>query len=266
MAAGWVNKRVLITVRTYPAPARKGAETSCTAAITDSGEWVRIFPVPYRSLPKDRKFSKYQWIEAALKKATGDARPESHNLNIETIKLGTILSTKKEWAERKAILRPLMRPSLCAIQKERNEKGHPTLAIFRPGKIKRLVIKPTASEWTPAQKAILSQKTMGFLNTPKDELEKIPFDFYYEFICAEPACRGHKVSCTDWEMAESYRRWRKEYGPDKWEAKIREKYEHYMIEKCDLHFYVGTIHKHPKNWLIVGLFYPLKAKEPGLFD
>jgi hypothetical protein len=26
----------------------------------------------------------------------------------------------------------------------------------------------------------------------------------------------------------------------------------------DTHFFVGTLHQYPKNWIIVGLFYPPK--------
>lgn len=65
-------------------------------------------------------------------------------------------------------------------------------------------------------------------------------------------------------MAEAYRQWRKKYK-DGWEAKFRERFERDMIDKLDTHFYVGTLHQHPKNWMIVGLFYPPKT-DPGLFD
>jgi hypothetical protein len=37
-----------------------------------------------------------------------------------------------------------------------------------------------------------------------------------------------------------------------------------MIEKFDTHFFVGTVHQHPQNWIIVGLFYPPK-QPPDLF-
>ncbi|MBA3243310.1 MAG: hypothetical protein H0T60_18975 [Acidobacteria bacterium] len=70
--------------------------------------------------------------------------------------------------------------------------------------------------------------------------------------------------CTDWEIGESWRRWSRDYGKE-WEAKFRQKYETEMIERFDTHFYVGTIHKHPATWIIVGLFYPLKPKDAGLF-
>jgi hypothetical protein len=264
MASGWSTKRVLITVRTYPVPATKGFEVSCTAAISDDGKWIRLFPVPYRLLPPDKRFTKYQWIEVSLLRAKGDPRPESHHLNIETIKLGETVSPARQWAARKAILKPLIRPSLCAIQKERDDKGAPTLGLFKPARIKRLLIVANDADWTAKQKAILSQKTLGFEKVPRGELEKIPFDFYYEFVCDHSGCRGHKMGCTDWEMAEAYRQWRKKYG-DRWEAEFRKKFERDMISKFDTHFYVGTLHQHPKNWMIVGLFYP-PPTEPDLFS
>lgn len=265
MAFGWQSRRVLIVVRTYPVPAQKGAETSCTAAISDSGEWIRIFPVPYRSLPDEKRFSKYQWIDVALKKAAHDPRPESFNLDIESIKLRETVPSLGEWSARRHLLRPLTQSSLCAIRRERDEKGHPTLGFFKPGTIKRLVIQADARDWTPAQKTILTQGTLGFMPAPKQELEKIPYAFSYEFVCAEHGCRGHTMSCTDWEMAEAYRRWRRDYGDD-WEKPFRQRFEHEMIERNDTHFYVGTMHGHPSTWIIVGLFYPPKHATLELFD
>jgi hypothetical protein len=73
------------------------------------------------------------------------------------------------------------------------------------------------------------------------------------------------MGCTDWEMAEAYRQWRRQYGEDR-ESKFRERFERDMIEKNDTHFMVGTVHKHPKNWIIVGLFYPPKQSMRDLFD
>lgn len=265
MVRSWHEQRVLITVRTYPVPAEKGIEVSCTAAISESGNWIRLFPVPYRRLPKDKRFSKYQWIEVALKRARRDPRPESYHLNIETIKLGQKLSPKRAWAERRGVLAPLMRPSLCAIRKERDEYSFPTLGIFRPATIKRLQIIKAATDWTPRQKAILAQMSFEFETSPRQPLEKIPFEFRYEFTCHDSGCRGHRLSCTDWEMSEAYRKWRKEYG-DHWERPFRAKFERDMIQKCDTHFYVGTVHQHPKNWIIVGLFYPPKLEAKAQSD
>jgi hypothetical protein len=64
---------------------------------------------------------------------------------------------------------------------------------------------------------------------------------------------------TDWEMAESYGRWRGIYGI-RWEEKFRQRYEQEMINLNETHFYVGTLRGHPGTWIIVGLFYPRRAQ------
>jgi hypothetical protein len=264
MTNGWVKKRVLITVRTYPTPAHKGIEVSCTAGITSDGEWIRIFPVPYRFLDPDKRFTKYQWIDVDVTKPRGDQRSESYTLNIPSIRVGETVSTVDNWRQRRDLIFPLKRESLCQIMREREQDG-PTLGIFKPAEIKRLVITPVSPQWTPEQQAILSQQLLGFEKMPKTQLEKIPFEFRYEFRCADSSCRGHRMLCTDWEMGQSYRSWRAEHA-SKWEAKFRHRYEAEMIQKNDTHFYVGTLHGHPKNWIIVGLYYPVRQKTGDLFD
>lgn len=264
MAATWGTKRVLIVVRTYPAPATKSIEASCNAGITDEGKWIRLFPIPFRLMAEENRFSKWQWISTDAVKATSDARLESFKLNSETIQPGERIGTADGWRARCEIIKPLARTSMCQIRRELDEKGSPTLGVFRPGRIKRLVLEDDGSDWTPEQRVILSQDDL-FQKTPTLTLEKIPFKFKYEFVCAEAGCCGHTMSCTDWEMAEAYRRWRQEYR-NNWEAKFRQRFEQEMIYKNDTNFFVGTIHQHPKNWIIVGLFYPPKQAMSDLFD
>lgn len=153
---------------------------------------------------------------------------------------------------------------MCEIRREHEAQGHPTLGIFRPGRIKRLILEPDDPNWNADQLSILKQDDL-FQKTPALTLEKIPYKFKYEFVCAESGCGGHTMSCTDWEMAQAYRSWRQEYR-DKWEEKFRGRFELDMIEKYDTHFFVGTVHKHPKNWIIVGIFYPPKQLTRDLFD
>ena len=121
--------------------------------------------------------------------------------------------------------------------------------------IVRLRISPAdAPDWTESELAMLRQKHL-FVDAPKQELQKVPFVFRYEFRCAEDTCGGHTLMCTDWEMSQSYRQWKADYGAG-WEEKFRERYEFEMIHKNDTHFYVGTVASHPNRWIIIGLFYP----------
>lgn len=263
----WTTVKVLITTRTYPTPAAKGVEVSCTAGITDDGRWIRLFPVPYRFLDRDSRFRKYQWIEVAVKKA-GDSRKESYNLNLESIKiLEPPLSTKNRWRARTDVIFPLRTPSLCALMSDdRQFELRDSLGVFRPKTITRLSIKPDAADWTPEELGRLRQGSL-FHKSPAKELEKIPFKFKYKFTCESEGCRGHELSCSDWEMGQSYRSWRVQYGSD-WQTKFRQRYESDMINRFDTHFHVGTVRAHPKNWMIVGLIYPPpppKAEQIELF-
>jgi hypothetical protein len=149
MPNGWSTKRVLITVRTYPVPAHHGIEVSCTAGITDDGNWIRLFPIPYRFLSLDQWFTKYQWIGADVTRPRNDPRPESYTLRIDSIRRLETVGTADYWRARKDIIFPLRRNSLCEIIEARRNGG-PTLGIFKPTHIKRLVVtlaKPP--DWTP---------------------------------------------------------------------------------------------------------------------
>ena len=260
------TRRALVVVRTDPSPAAKGAEVSCPAAITEDRKWMRLFPIPYRFLDPDRRFHKYQWIEASVRKAS-DARPESYNIDIDSIRLlGDPVPSDHGWRQRKEILFPLRAHCLCCLKRARDEHKFPTLGLFRPGRIERLILEPETGEWSADQLALLQQGQGSLLDTTsRPLLEKLPFTFKYAFRCDEDSCGGHELSCADWEMAQAWRKWKEDYG-DEWEGAFRQKFESDMIHKFDTHFYVGTVHKHPHTWIIVGLFYPPKAAQSELFE
>ncbi len=50
--------RVLITVKTYPIPSSKYDELVCTAGVTETGDFVRLYPINFRDLPYYQKFKK----------------------------------------------------------------------------------------------------------------------------------------------------------------------------------------------------------------
>lgn len=253
----WINKKVLVTVRTYPTPARQSIEVSCTAGITEDGQWIRLYPIPYRFLDQDKRFRKYQYIEVSVAKAESDPRPESFKADIDSIHiLSQPIKTVNKWEYRKAILNPLKSPSLCFLQSQRDKNKEPTLGFFKPKTISSLQIERVTAQWNEGELARLRQYPL-FGNAPTTQLEKIPHVFYYNFTCDEPNCNGHKLSCTDWEMGAAYRAWSNKYGPN-WERKFRDRFETEMILVKDTHFLVGTLRSHPDAWVIVGLFYPPK--------
>lgn len=119
---GWQRRRVLITVRTYPNPAWKGIEVSCTAGVTDDGQWIRLFPVPYRYLDKESKFRKYDWIEAEVTKHS-DSRPESYRLNYDSIQMGLIYLAQPVLFEVQAADMVRGNPKLRSVVAEHHTSG-----------------------------------------------------------------------------------------------------------------------------------------------
>lgn len=136
------RKKALIVVRTYPTPSRKGIEVSCTAAITEFGEWLRLYPVPYRLLEDDQRFRKYQWVGADCERSTKDSRPESYRLAQDGITiLDGPLSKANGWSEIRKVVDPMRSHCLCCVQEKRDRDGAPTLALIKPHAIQALVIE-----------------------------------------------------------------------------------------------------------------------------
>ena len=246
--------KVLIVAKTYPQPAWRGIEVSCTQGVTEQGDWIRLFPVPFRLLQGPQQFKRYQWIGVDTTKAK-DPRPESYHIDPDSIRiLSDPISTRNKWEARKALLYPLLSPSIEDLEKARKASGT-SLGFIRPRMIERLVIQPVDPDWTSEQKARLAQQDM-FYQKPSRPLEKIPVNFKYCFHCADLTCNGHTMKVNDWEICQAYRSWKQKYGSG-WE-KFRLRFETEMIEEKDTCFFVGTLSRHPHRWTITGLFYPPK--------
>ena len=215
------TERILIVARTYPTPSMRGVEVSCTAGVTHDGRWIRLFPVPYRFLNPDQRFSKYNWIIAKVSRGS-DQRLESRKLKIDSVtRVGEPVSSDNGWKARKELVFPLKSKSLCELTRQRDRHQYPTLGFFKPEKVKRLLLEPDNPNWTQAQLETLGQGLLFDRRMPAD-LEKVPFRARYEFTCADAGCQGHTLMWTDWEMGEAWRRWKTRYGDDGWEDKFRQ--------------------------------------------
>jgi len=62
------------------------------------------------------------------------------------------------------------------------------------------------------------------------------------------------MKIVDWEVIQTYRNWRWTYGSN-WEEKFRQKYEDEMAKR-DFHLFLGTMLRHPKSWITIGIYYP----------
>ncbi|WP_368488326.1 hypothetical protein [Clostridium sp. BJN0013] len=70
------------------------------------------------------------------------------------------------------------------------KKDNVSLALIRPSKVYDLVIKPTNKDWTPKQQAIINQTSL--FDNDLNVLEKIPWNFSFEFRCGGSCCKNRR--------------------------------------------------------------------------
>ncbi|MBN1353634.1 MAG: hypothetical protein JW994_03065 [Candidatus Omnitrophica bacterium] len=251
-------KRVLVTVKAYPNPSKKYGETVCVAGIdTDTGKWVRIYPIPFRDLDEDKKFKKYAVIEVKAIKPRDDKRPESYRVDAGSIRQIDHFDTKDKWVKRKKIVLPTVDKSFCEILKQ-NASHKKSLGIFKPKNIDFICCKAKPKN-DKARESCYAQ--LSFFDRKKKAIEAIPFEFRYQFFCEnEPDCPGHNLLIIDWEIGQSYRDWRHKYKPEEHLLNmIRKRWlELICAPKNDVYFFVGNMHRFPKTFMVLGVFYPPK--------
>lgn len=255
------TEKMLIITKTYPVPSHSHREISCVAAINQAGQMRRLFPIPFRLLDGGQQFTRWEWIEARVTKAQNDHRPESYKVDTDSIKKLEKMDTRHGWAERLAWIQPHFATSLDTLEQRRQETGE-TLGFIRPIDFHLEITKVEPSEWTDEEKAKLIQDGLFDTDQIKNRilLRKLPFDFHYVYTCPlnnEIHTYRHKI--TDWEIGALFFNCFRSHGPA-WEKYFRERIEIEFSETKEIAFLMGTIHRWPDQWLIVGLIYPPKAE------
>lgn len=260
MPHSW-NEELLILTKTYPLPSSKYRETTCVAAVNKDGLLRRLYPVPFRLLEGDQKFEKWEWITSDVHRANKDNRPESHELHIESLKrTGKKVTTANAWTSRLRVIKDHLVPSIDALESRRQKTGE-TLGFVGPVEILELDIKRIRNpEWTDDEIKKLTQESFFDTEEVKNRriLRKLPYEFRYKYrLHTDDAHVESQHLLTDWEVGALY--WHCVDGEyDDWEVPFRERFVDEFSEK-DLYFLMGTVHRFPDTWLIVGLYYPPKA-------
>jgi hypothetical protein len=274
--------KVLITVTTYPLPSSSYEELVCTAGVLESGEWIRIYPVPLefmRGMKIKGQFQrfKYTWIELDLRERTDDIRPESYSpidYGFKDLVVHGNIDAKNFWSERKSFCLNNVYTNLDTLIAESRDPRNKSLATFKPKEILNFRAVPDAEEWKPEWKAQLQQLQLDFEKasqnpTKRELIRKVPFKFYYDFI--DENDKVSKMMIEDWEIGELYWKCLSACKGDKDAAviKVKQRYFDTFKKKHDVHLFLGTtkqwhIRRSPNPFVIIGVFYPLKNPDTQL--
>lgn len=274
------RKRIYIVVKTYPTISETYSELVCTAGIMEDGSWIRLYPVPFRLLSDEQKYSKYTWINVNVEKNHKDFRPESYRPFQESMQVEP-KAKKVDWNERRRIIfgKQKIYTNISELIQNAKEK-RTSLAIFRPTEIVNFIVEKTDREWDLEKLKKLEEhsRQLNIFKTPEEQeqdfkvAQKIPYKFSYKF--RDDVGRESTLMIEDWEIGMLYLKCLEQAGGDEQVAvhKVAQKYYDSFLKK-DLHFFLGTTLKHhntAKNpFLIIGVFYPPKKELSGqisMFD
>jgi hypothetical protein len=262
------KNEILIVVKTYPEISSKYTETVCTAGIdADTKRLVRLYPIRFRYLEGSQRFKKYQWIRANIRRASADPRPESYNIDPESIELKNIIPAGKTWEKRYSwIINENTVFSSVESLRHAQENSGTSLGIIKPKDIKRVIIQERndkeLNEALSKKDSVINQLD---LFGKKKDLYILPIRIMIEFMCKNSKCKGHKMSILDWELGQLYR---KVINHPDWKDQIKAKImEEIFGKKRDTYIILGNMVSYPQTFCVLGFFWPpnMRYRQMGLF-
>lgn len=262
-----MRKKILIVAKTYPTCSQKYKELVCTAGVDEDGNWYRIYPIPTKSLKEYEGLKKYTWIDAEITKDSSDNRPESHKINISSVKLLDFIDTKYNWQYRKDILfKSKIYKDLTEIIRLANDDNSLSLSLFKPSKFLNIYFEPKEiKEFDEKEK---KEFTNANLNLFEDESCSVEFNampqipYSIKMVFEDIHGKESKMNILDWEISQLYLNLKNNGdGNKEVKQKIKDKLLGFMNDR-DLYLYLGTM-KMMHGWTsnpftIIGLFYPPK--------
>jgi len=258
MRKPWLESKplkLMVTVKAYPSPSTKYEETVCCAGITEDREWVRLYPVPYRDLPGQGQFKKYDIVEviAERREPHKDDRPESWRPRLDTMKITGHVEAKGNWQARFDWVRPTLLKGYAELL-ELQQSDNLSLGAFRPNKILGIKVKHEEARWSEAQKAAILQ---SHLFSDKEPLEEVPYRFQIGF--EDEIGKPHWLSVIDWEFFQLWRKERDRLGrPEAAAEQVERKLQEISSSEKDLILFAGN-QANParrKSFMILGCFWP----------
>jgi hypothetical protein len=260
MYTEWREEKVMIWGKTYPELSTKYRETVCTGGVLENGNFIRLYPIPYRYLSEDTGFSKYQWIKAKIRKSDDDNRPESFKINPDTIELlDKVPSDKFGWFGRLQLISKNVNYHFDDVDKlkEANRKDGTSIGFIKPKEIISIYLdERPQDEYKAFQKKFEENeeksKQIELFGLDIGEVKKLQFiskRFMVEWKCNALDCTTHKMSILDWEAYELLRK----IG----ETEALNRLQDILLsEDHNISFFLSNFKLHPTAFAISGLWYP----------
>ena len=268
MTVGWETIRCMIWGKTYPELSSHHTETVCTGAVLENGDALRLYPVPLRYLEGEQQYRLYDIVEVDTMVNSKDQRPESRKIRADSLRIvGHVETDRDEWAQRRIWIdrgKGTWHFKSMDNLRTREEETGQSMGFIDVGAVAgiSLVPKPASERARHDEKWLeVSSQVDAFLPEYKS-LDFIPVYIRLRWHCADPCSvcskTPHDMSVLDWGLIQLGRK-------EGWEA-ARAKLESLSaLKEHDFKLFVGNFFRHPKQFGIIGLWYPRHSVQPSLF-
>ena len=231
-----------ILVKASPHVGRKHGETVCCAGVNDNGEWLRLYPVTFRTLDQARQFRRWDRVRFRWKKPKDDSRPESLRVDHQSIEIIGQLKQKER-------LNFLSRLEVTSIGKVAAEGK--TLALLRPRDLKFAIEKKSSDDLDRETREFkdFTAQTDLFNSAELIPYEPCPYVFKYRYVTDDGEREG---TCQDWETDATFYHWSRHYG-EKTALENMQRVFGEEYPKKGMVFAMGTHSRYPDIWLINGI-------------
>ncbi len=257
-----------IVVKAAPEMTKSHGVTVCTAAVLDDGRFIRLYPVKWSEYHQGQAKRYCRVRVHAVPSDEAAKRPESHKLRTNLTVVDTTLCSGKPtpWDARMAILRQNLEPDGVASLKARQMEWRTSIGFVKVRELVDFHIDGSPEEiiqeadYRESAQRTLTGTAAGMEGRRIDSIKHV---FRYDWRCSGSCCdtgEPHKMQCEDWEIFESFRRWRKDPRYEEKQALDKALWNKYYDEMArkDLHFILGTTSDpaHQQAFTIIGIVYP----------
>lgn len=189
---------LMVNCKTYPAVSKKYIETVCTGGVQANGDFVRLYPIPFRFLEDDEQYGRWDVIRVKVYRDTKDKRPESWHLQpgtkIEVVK--TVSTDKQRWEW----MQPTVHDSTEAMTEAGLTNGCVEIEPIE------FYWKPDEKEWSSSQLQTMNQ---GQLFISEDDLkslaDRVPWQYRLKYREKNSGREGD-AKILAWSLYQGFRR------------------------------------------------------------
>lgn len=232
----------VILIKAAPQLGERHGETVCCAGIDIRGNWLRLYPVSFRTLADGQKFGRWDRVRFRWRLPKNDPRAESRRVDQDSVEIvGELKPSERQ--------RFLARSIVSSLDAER--KAGRSLALLKADIREFKIERKDSAEVKREQARFASFRKQKDLFNSESIIpyNPCPYKFKYRYETADGPREG---TCQDWEIEATFYRWNHQLG----EVQALERMKHVFGEeypKKGMVLAMGTHSLYPDTWLINGI-------------